>query len=172
MPKPSLPGAKAATLALAGLLLSACGAADGMRLPGVGSGWAGPGPDFPTDSTTIQRLRNAPGANPAVLTVEPGNVWPDQEGARATLADPDPALRGLPRPVFPAAPRAAPAGGVSPRSDGRVIPTPEGGAVTVGGNDRVQGTLSPRGAGVAIRDGAHVTLIEPGSPPRLVPAPR
>jgi hypothetical protein len=162
----------APALAVAALLLAGCGATSGLRVPGLGANWSGAGPDFPTESATIQRIRNAPVAEPNVLTVEPGNVWPEQEGQRATLADPDAALRGLPAARFPDAPRQAPLQRIAPRADGRVIPTPDGAAVTTGGNDRVQGTLSPRGSGVAIRDGGTVTIIEPGTPPRLVPAPR
>lgn len=170
--KPVIPGGNFAALALAGLLLSACGASGGMRVPGMSPAFSGGGVDFPTDSMTIQRIRRAPVADADVLTVEPGNVWPEQEGQRATLADPDAALRGLPRATFPDAPRQPPMQRIAPRADGRIINTPDGAAVTTGGNDRVQGTLSPRGSGVAIRDGGTVTIIEPGTPPRLVPAPR
>lgn len=153
-------------------LLSACGGTGGLRVPGLAPSWAGTGPEFPTDSVTIQRIRRAPVADAEVLAVEPGNVWPEQEAARATLADPDAALRGLPRATFPDPVRQPPMDRIAPRADGRVISTPDGAAITTGGNDRVQGTLSPRGSGVAIRDGGTVTLIEPGAPPRLVPAPR
>lgn len=170
--KPVIPGGNFVALALAGLLLSACGGAGGLRVPGMSPSFSAGGVDFPTDSLTIQRLRSGPMADAPVLTVEPGNVWPEQEGQRATLADPDAALRGLPRATFPDAPRQPPLERISPRADGRVIHTPDGPATTTGGNDRVQGTLSPRGPGVAIRDGANVTIIEPGTPPRLVPAPR
>lgn len=170
--KPVIPGGNFAALALAGLLLSACGGAGGMRVPGLSPSFSGGGVDFPTESLTIQRLRSGPVADAPVLTVEPGNVWPEQEGQRATLADPDAALRGLPRATFPEAPRQPPMQRIAPRADGRIINTPDGAAVTTGGNDRVQGTLSPRGSGVAIRDGGTVTIIEPGTPPRLVPAPR
>lgn len=170
--KPVIPGGNFAALALAGLLLSACGTSGGMQVPGLSPSFSGGRVDFPTDSMTIQRIRRAPVADADVLMVEPGNVWPEQEGQRATLADPDAALRGLPRATFPDAPRQPPLERVSPRADGRIINTPDGAAVTTGGNDRVQGTISPRGPGVAIRDGGTVTIIEPGTPPRLVPAPR
>lgn len=176
MPKPDISrGAAPAPLlglALAGLLLAGCGATAGLRVPGLGADWSGTGPNFPTESATIQRLRTAPVAEPNVLTVEPGNVWPEQEGARATLADPDAALRGLPRATFPDPPRQAAPLRIAPRADGQVIQTPQGAVVTTGGNDRVQSTISPRGSGVAIRDGNTVTIVEPGQPPRLVPAPR
>jgi hypothetical protein len=169
---PVLAGPLAPVLALSALLLVGCAGGDGPRIPGLGAGWSGPGPDFPTESVTIRRIRNAPTVESNVLSVEPGNVWPEQEGQRATLADPDAALQGLPRASFPDAPRQVPLQRIAPRADGQLITTPDGAAITTGGTDRVQGTLSPRGSGVAIRDGGTVTIVEPGRQPRLVPAPR
>jgi len=165
-------GGMAPLLLGAGLLLAGCGGTGGLRVPGLAANWSGQGPDFPSDSLTVQRVRQGLPADAGVLTVEPGNVWPEPEAARATLADPDAALRGLPRPTFPEPARLAPMDRIAPRADGRVLTTPDGQAVTTGGTERVQGTISPRGTGVAIRDGGNVTVIEPGTPPRLVPAPR
>ncbi|HZF76333.1 MAG TPA: hypothetical protein VE033_10935 [Acetobacteraceae bacterium] len=66
------------------------------------------------ESLTVQRLR---GANPEVAPVQPeqGNVWPEgQEGPRATLANPDEAMRNIPeyRPTLldPAQPTQPPVG--------------------------------------------------------------
>ncbi|CAA9269344.1 MAG: hypothetical protein AVDCRST_MAG08-3106 [uncultured Acetobacteraceae bacterium] len=49
------------------------------------------------DSYTVRRIRGAE-ADPAEerLQLEPGNVWPVEEAPRATLANPDAALRGIP----------------------------------------------------------------------------
>ncbi|MBD0271925.1 MAG: hypothetical protein ICV73_08340 [Acetobacteraceae bacterium] len=49
------------------------------------------------DSYTVRRIRGAEGV-PAEerLQVDPGNVWPAEEAPRATLANPDAALRGVP----------------------------------------------------------------------------
>jgi len=160
------------------LLLAGCGGA-GERfvtapgLSGYGPTWGGMRPDLPSESLTVQRIRRAPAAEPEVLSTEPGNVWPAVEGQRATMAEPDAALRGLgPRPSFPEAPARGRNPDGSPRGDGRVIHTPQGAAVTTGGTDRVQGTTSPRGSGVAVRDGDTVTFTEPGRPTITAPAPR
>jgi len=61
-----------------------------------GPSWGGMGPAMPTDSLTVQRIRNpeAIEALPA-LQPEPGDVWPREEGRRATLANPEEALRGI-----------------------------------------------------------------------------
>ncbi|TCH98058.1 hypothetical protein EJV46_12700 [Roseococcus sp. SYP-B2431] len=168
-----------------------------------GPSWAGMRPAVPTDSLTVQRIRNR-GTSEALapLTTEAGDVWPRQEGPRATLANPDEALRGF-RPgeeVPPPARRRGSAGlppdpvvpGVpplrafdpppppppsanrtdSPRADGQVIFTPQGPVNTTGGNSRVQTTISPQGPGVAIRDGNMTTIIGPGGEVRQVPTPR
>jgi hypothetical protein len=49
------------------------------------------------NSTTVQRVR-AGGGNAGLDPLQPeeGNVWPPEEGPRATLANPDEALRGIP----------------------------------------------------------------------------
>jgi hypothetical protein len=49
------------------------------------------------DSSTVQRVRAGGGsAGLEPLQPEEGNVWPPEEGPRATLANPDEALRGIP----------------------------------------------------------------------------
>jgi hypothetical protein len=60
-----------------------------------GAPWGGMTPRSPEESTTIQRIRGG-APEVAALSVEPGNVWPAQEAPRATLANPDAALRGIP----------------------------------------------------------------------------
>lgn len=61
-----------------------------LRLP-----WGVERPTMPQDSLTVARVMGAP---PTLepLRPEAGNVWPAQEGPRATLANPDAALRGIP----------------------------------------------------------------------------
>ena len=74
------------------------------------------------DSYTVRRLRGAEGL-PADerLQVEAGNVWPAEEAPRATLADPDAALRGVPpwRPGETRSPRDLP---VDERPGGPLMP--------------------------------------------------
>lgn len=78
------------------------------------------------DSYTVRRIRGAEGLPPEErLQVDPGNVWPAEESPRATLANPDAALRGVPpwRPGEARSPRDLPVderpGGplVQPRAD-------------------------------------------------------
>jgi hypothetical protein len=85
-------GMKRALLGAAGLLLLAgCGGGD-LTPAAFGRGRVA---DVPTDSLTVQRVR---GADPEVtpITAEPGNMWPEEEAPRATLADPEEAMRGIP----------------------------------------------------------------------------
>lgn len=60
-------------------------------------GWGGPRPGAPLDSLTAQRVRaGGMTAEPtAQLRPEPGDMWPVAEAPRATLANPDEALRGV-----------------------------------------------------------------------------
>lgn len=168
-----------------------------------GPNWGGMRPAMPSDSLTVQRIQNrgTPTALPA-MTTEPGDVWPREEGPRATLANPDEALRGFrtgeevppPRrrgsaglPADPVMPSIAPSMPAfdpppapppsanrtdSPRTDGQVIFTPQGPVNTTGGTNRVQSTISPQGPGVAIRDGNMTTIIGPGGNVQQVPTPR
>jgi hypothetical protein len=57
--------------------------------------WGGMRSDRPEASDTIQRLRGIETPREP-LQLEPGNVWPVEEAPRATLANPDAALRGVP----------------------------------------------------------------------------
>ncbi|MDB5374793.1 MAG: hypothetical protein JWP04_3435 [Belnapia sp.] len=90
-------------------LLSGCGwagdasygVANGIATVGdkVGAPWGGMVAKDPEPSDTIARIQGSrPPAAPqlASLQVEPGNVWPAQEGPRATLANPDAAMRNIP----------------------------------------------------------------------------
>lgn len=111
-----------AAFSLAGALaLSACsttdrvvgGTLDSLASLGgaLGAPWGGSSPASPNDGTTVQRVRAGGGSGGAELLLpEDGNVWPAAEGPRATLANPDEALRGIPsyRPSADASP-AAPA---------------------------------------------------------------
>jgi hypothetical protein len=85
---------------LAALSLQACTAVDGALTRARDSftpAWGGPRPQMPSDSLTVQRIRGtgAMSVNEA-LRPEDGDVWPAPEGPRATLANPDEALRGIP----------------------------------------------------------------------------
>jgi hypothetical protein len=67
-------------------LLGGCGMMSGGRSPTAAS----------ETSDTIARIRGEP-REVAVLRVEDGDVWPEQEGPRATLANPDAAMRNIPQ---------------------------------------------------------------------------
>jgi hypothetical protein len=183
---------------LALLLLAGCGAdVDPSFAPGqlrpwsFGPSWGGMRPDVPSEALTVQRIRAIEMPEPpAPLIPQDGNVWPEPEGPRATLANPEEALRGLPPRGsstldLPPMDLPSPMPGVTPRQppppaprlpppmSGRVLDTPTGPRVTTGGTDRIQGTVSPTGRpGTAIRDGATTTIIEPGRPPQVILTPR
>jgi len=59
-----------------------------------GPSWGGMRPAMPTESLTVQRVRGA-GAPLNPLRPEAGDVWPGEEAPRATLANPEDALRGV-----------------------------------------------------------------------------
>lgn len=73
---------------------------DGLTDISLRSGpqWGGPRP-LVEESLTVQRVRagvaSAPTADLATLRPEAGDVWPREEAPRATLANPDEALRGF-----------------------------------------------------------------------------
>jgi hypothetical protein len=70
--------------------------ANHLRAGGVfGPAWGGTPPEILSASTTVARLRGEPVAL-APLLPEPGDVWPGELPPRATLANPDAALRGIP----------------------------------------------------------------------------
>ncbi len=200
----SLGGKAARRAAGLGLLLAlgACAQAQGPSFPegpfgrlSFGPNWGGERPMVSAESPTVQRVRGIQTTPPEPLLPEEGAIWPRREAPRATLADPEEALRGAPpreplgsstspdllAPPRPAATRAPAMPGLeglpppppaARRSDGQVIPTPAGPVVTTGGTGRVQTTISPQGGGVAIQDGATTTIMTPGQPPRIVPTPR
>lgn len=72
-------------------------ATDGIANAGasIGMPWGRPRPTPPEDSVTIARLTGAP-VQLAPLKAEGGDVWPAPEAPRATLANPDAAMRGIP----------------------------------------------------------------------------
>ncbi|MDB5415512.1 MAG: hypothetical protein JWR10_3847, partial [Rubritepida sp.] len=75
---------------------SALSAVTGHYSDSFGPNWGGMSSETSADSLTVQRIRNrGPGEAPSPLTPEPGDVWPREEGPRATLANPDEALRGV-----------------------------------------------------------------------------
>jgi len=88
---------------VASLGMTACAPPDGYfsrvfaGTSSLGGSWSGPVTTVPSDSVTVQRVR-AGGGSGGMDPVRPeeGNVWPAAEGPRATLANPDEALRGIP----------------------------------------------------------------------------
>jgi hypothetical protein len=100
-------GLRLASVLLLGLALPGCARMEGgfaRMTDGLtdfsgryGPGWGGMRPPAPADSLTVQRIRtgaHAEGATP--LQVEAGDMWPAEDTPRATLANPDEALRGIP----------------------------------------------------------------------------
>jgi hypothetical protein len=147
--KRTLP-AKRAPLGAAGLLLLLAGCGGGDLAPAAfGRGQVA---DVPGDSLTVQRVR---GGNPEVepITAEPGNMWPEEEAPRATLADPEEAMRGIPS-YTP---------GVAPSEPGTPPPPPP---------------LRPRGSSslppppLALRPDQRSTVAEPAVRPAPVPPRR
>ncbi len=61
-----------------------------------GAPWGGMAANSAENSTTIARVRGVATEPTEPLLPEPGNVWPAEEAPRATLANPDAALRGIP----------------------------------------------------------------------------
>lgn len=61
-----------------------------------GAAWGGKRPTVLGNSLTIARVRGDTAYPAAPLLTEPGDVWPAEEAPRATLANPDAALRGIP----------------------------------------------------------------------------
>jgi hypothetical protein len=85
-----------------------------------------------------------------------------------TQPEPTPFLR---QPDPPPAPREP----LRPRTraDGRVIPTPQGPAVTTGGTEGYSTYTNPGGgSGIAIPQGGTTTLLDADGRVRLVPTPR
>ncbi len=85
--------------------LGACAQVDGVITRGFASvnglslmsTFGGVTTDPIPNSSTVQRVRAGGGsAGLEPLQPEEGNVWPAEEGPRATLANPDEALRGIP----------------------------------------------------------------------------
>jgi hypothetical protein len=204
---------RAAGLALL-LALGACAQAQGPSFPSspfgrlsFGPNWGGERPVVSAERPTVQRVRGTQTARPEPLQPEEGTIWPAREAPRATLADPEEALRGAPprgsstspdildppRPGTRGIPRLPALDGPPPappisqqpvsqqpfsqrplsqRTDGQVIPTPGGPAVTTGGAGNVRTITSPQGGGIAIQEGPTTTILTPGLPPRQVPTPR
>jgi len=212
------PRAPLAAAAAALLSLAACGTPAEPAWRGFEGGWAGTtgtlhragssreiglvGPRLapPEESLTVARVRAGAEFAPDTLRSEDGDVWPREEAPRATLANPEAALRdpppfreNEPRPVarrgsaspppppleslaIPAEPPprrdARPVRPLPPREDGQVIFTPSGPATTTGGSGNVRSTISPQGPGIAIQQGGTTTIIGPGGQTQVVPTPR
>jgi hypothetical protein len=81
---------------------AASGAFEGVANLGSFMPWGGTRPASPGDSLTVQRIREG-SATVAPLLPEEGNVWPAPEAPRATLMNPDQAMRGISNYPTPAA---------------------------------------------------------------------
>ncbi len=81
---------------------SASGAFEGVASLGEFLPWGSTRPASPGDSLTVQRVRGVATASQPLLPEE-GNVWPAPEAPRATLMNPDQAMRGIPNYPTPAA---------------------------------------------------------------------
>lgn len=200
----------ALTLALA---LSACapadrvigGALDGMASFGgrVGAPWGGSSAaNVAPESLTVQRVRQGGGTGgDEALHEEEGNVWPAAEGPRATLANPDEALRGIPsyRPEGGTAPVQVPqrrpgSGAALETLPGQPAPAPQasvpgvpeyrrppasttldsasGPVVTAPVTPRISTGTGPAGQGsVVFRDGNVRVIQRPGEPAEQVITP-
>lgn len=94
-------GPKGAALLAFAAVLGGCTNREDWSAADAGSGgmfraaWGGMRSDGGEPSDTMRRLRGVETAQQP-LQVEPGNVWPAEEAPRATLANPDAALRGVP----------------------------------------------------------------------------
>lgn len=155
--------------------------------------------EAPVDSLTVARVMGQPVEVDPLLPVA-GSVWPSaaEEGRRGTIGNPDAVIRpdqttdrppplrrgsstppalppvtdaypGLRQPTPPPAPVYAPPA----RADGRVIPTPQGPAITTGGGPGYATYTTPDGAtGVAVPQGSTTTLMDADGRVRQVPTPR
>lgn len=123
-----------------------------------GAPWGGMVPAEPADAgRTVARVRaGTPPDGP--LEPEPGNVWPAEEAPRATLANPDAALRGIPEYSGPAGlPQPGGARDGIPRDPGvPVQPRP------------ARGTSGPP---LPPNPEPRPTAQIPPAPPPIIPAP-
>jgi hypothetical protein len=81
---------------------AASGAFEGVANLGSFMPWGGTRPASPGDSLTVQRVRGVTATSEPLLP-EAGNVWPAPEAPRATLMNPDQAMRGIQSYPTPAA---------------------------------------------------------------------
>lgn len=142
-----------ARVTTAGLVLALAGCAgfnnatngvyEGVARTGerLGAPWGGTRTDVADQSATIARVRGNDTGRP-VLEPEPGNVWPAQEAPRATLANPDAALRGIPdyRPDGRSAPVPPPIDAPPTPPAAEAVPP---GSTSRGAPARARGSSSP-----------------------------
>jgi hypothetical protein len=62
----------------------------------LGAPWGTMTPGLPETTATVERVVTGAPPGAATLQSEPGDVWPGPPPPRATLANPDAALRGIP----------------------------------------------------------------------------
>lgn len=111
--------------------------------------------------------RTPPGyvAPPVVPGVRRGSTTPPDLLAQP---EPQPDMRQPDMPPIPTQPARPPV-----RADGRVIPTPQGPAVTTGGGAGYSTYTNPGGgSGIAIPQGGTTTMMDADGRVRLVPTPR
>ena len=145
-------------------------------LPIAGSVW--PNEEAPRGTIGNPDAGMRPGQDPLTSPGRQlqGRVAPPVVPGRGSSTSPDlltqpqpvPALRQPdmpPYPVEPDRPRR--------RADGRVIPTPQGPAVTTGGGAGYSTYTNPGGgSGIAIPQGGTTTLLDSNGTVRQVPTPR
>lgn len=119
----------------------------------------------PGDQAAVGQTQRSQGRVAAPVVPGRGSGTPPD---LLTQPEPRPALRQPdmpPYPTDPAPPRR--------RADGRVIPTPQGPAVTTGGTSGYSTYTNPGGgSGIAIPQGGTTTLLDADGTVRLVPTPR
>ena len=157
----------------------------------LGAPWGTTRPLNVENSITVSRVRAGGGMGGAeILEPEDGNVWPAIEGPRATLANPDDALRGIPsyRPGDAAAPPpprrrargsdaayvspgeqpAPPVASVAPRlgaprtpPQGSTIIAPDGSSRTITGSQGNFGsTIGPSGQTGTLLRDGNITILQ------------
>lgn len=124
-------------------------------------------------SDTVQRVRGVE-APREPLQVEPGNVWPQEEAPRATLANPDAALRGVP-PWRPGEGRSGRDLPIDERPGGQLVP-PRADAPPVDeqgprAQRRRRGASSPPPPPIAQPAPSRLEVL-PASPEATAPPPR
>lgn len=126
----------------------------------LGAPWGGLGASGTDTSLTIARVRGMTADPAAPLLPEEGNVWPAEEAPRATLANPDAALRGIPT-YQPNADRAL----------DRSTDPMRTGVPARGAQNQLRGSSSPPPPPLQQPDLRQPAATQPPLPPTLPPPP-